>query len=545
MLKTSLYKLQKKAVKLYAKRKEIALFMEPGTGKTITAFALVDQKQRKRNKHLLCLVLCPKNLIGSWEDELKDHMDDYQFFGSWKDFIKGEIDTTLSYTFLVINYEQMRARIDELVEIDWDFVIPDESHRAKNRKAQTTKALWKLAYVRYKLLLSGTPITKDEIDLWSQFKFLNPFLWGSNFKTFTKKALREIDLGGYKKLRPHKQKIKVFMKKAQDFTYHLKLDDMVEMPSRNDIPIKLTMKGALRKAYNELEYSFLTEYEGKRSSIDLSVTSLLRLQQLSGGHLILENGDAIRFKDQPKLWWILDKLQDLGKEKVLIICRYTYEIELLSDALNKLKYSHEIMRGGMKPQEVKRVRQSFQSKKGCQILLGQIGVVKEGNNFQKFCRYTIFYSKSMSYVDIDQCKRRTWRNGQTRKVIYYHLILENTIDESIEHLIDKKTVNAEEALMKLVYNKRRLPMATKTKAKVEKKTKAKTEKKAEAKSGKLEMPEFGVAAVAEGLGVDARTARLKLRNAEVEKTGRTYDFKNQTGVDKIVKQLSKADKTKD
>lgn len=476
-------------------------------------------------------------------------MDDYQFYGSWKDFLKHGVDYSVSYTFLVINYEQMRVRIDELTDISWDFVIPDESHRAKNRKAKTTKALWQLAYARYKLLLSGTPITKDEIDLWSQFKFLNPHLWGSNFKSFTHKALREIDLGGYKKLRPHKQKIKLFMKKAQDFTYHLKLDDMVEMPNKNDIPIKLPLTGALRKAYTELEHSFLTEYEGKRSSIDLSVTSLLRLQQLSGGHLILENGDAIRFKDQPKLWWVLDKLQDLGKEKVLIICRYTYEIELLSSALKKLKYSHEIMQGGMKPSEVKRVRHSFQSNKGCQVLLGQVGVVKEGNNFQKCCRYTIFYSKSLSYVDIDQCKRRTWRNGQKRKVIYYHLILENTIDESIEHLIDKKTINAEDALMKLVYDKKKeIKMATKTKAKT-KTTKAKAEKKeAPAKSGKLEMPEFGVAAVAEGLGVDARTARLKLRNAEIEKTGRTYDFKNQTGVDKVVKQLSKAakaDKSKD
>jgi hypothetical protein len=202
----------------------------------------------------------------------------------------------------------------------------------------------------------------------------------------------------------------------------------------------------------------------------------------------------------------------------------------------------------MKPQEIKRVRHSFQNPKGCQILIGQVNVVKEGNNFQKSCRYTIFYSKSLSYVDIDQCRKRTWRNGQKRKVIYYHLILENTIDESIEHLIDRKTVNAENALMQLVY-KRRLIMAKEKAATPAKDKKDKADKKVEKKkatgAGKLEMPEFGVSAVAKGLGVDERTARLKLRNAEIEKSGRTYDFKNQTGVDKIVKQLSKKAKAED
>lgn len=464
-------------------------------------------------------------------------MNGYQVITSLKDI--DEVDHTVEYTFVVINYEQVRIHIDELVEIEWDFAILDESHRAKNRRAKTSKAVWKLNFITYKLILSGTPITKDEIDLWSQFKFLNPQLWGPHFNHFEQQALRSVDLGDFKKLRPHRQKIKAFMKKAQPFTYHLKLDDMTEMPGKQNIIIKLSLNGAHRKAYTALESSFLTEYKGNRASIDLSVTALLRLQQLTGGHLIYENGDAVRFKNQPKLWWVIDKLEDLGKEKVLIVCRYTYEIEMIEAALKKLKYKVEVMKGGMKPEAIRKVRHSFQSPRGCQILIGQVGVVKEGNNFQKSCRYTFFYSKSLSYVDIDQCKRRTWRNGQKRKVIYYHLIIENTIDESIETIIDKKTSNAEDALMKLY--KRKLNMAKDEKKKVKKST----EKKVKKGPPKLEMPEFGIQKVAKALGVDERTVRVKLRNAGIEKTGRTYDFKNQAGVDKVVKQLSKKEKSED
>lgn len=473
-------------------------------------------------------------------------MEGYDFFGSLKEYnkaIKKGFKLKELYTFLCINYEQARINVKLLKDMGFDFIVLDECHRIKNRRAKTTKALWELTHIKYRVILSGTPITKDEIDLWSQYKFLNPHIWGNNFKAFTYQALREIDLGGYKKLRPHKKKIKAFMKKAQEYTYYLKLDDMVEMPDKHDINIKLQLNSALGKTYTELERAFLTEYKGKRASMDLSVTSMLRLQQFTGGHLIYENGDATRFKDQPKLWWVMDKLEDLGNEKVLIICRYDYEIDLLNQALTKLKYNVNIMKGGMKSQEIKKVRNSFQSSKGCQILIGQVAVVKEGNNFQKNCRHTIFYSKSLSYVDLDQCKRRTWRNGQKRKVKYYHLIMENTIDEDIEYLINKKTINAEKALMELVKNKqRRLEMAKAAvkKEKATTKTKApKAAKEKASKGGKLEMPEFGVAAVAKGLGVDERAARLKLRAAGVEKSGRTYDFKNQTGVDKIVKQLSK------
>lgn len=505
----------------------------------------MDQKQRKKNKHFLVLVICPKNIIGSWEDELRTHLTDYNFYGSLKAYHKATkvgYDSFSSYTFVVINYEQARSKIDNLLDISWDFAILDESHRIKNRRAKTTKAIWQLNYIRYKLILSGTPITKNEVDLWSQFKFLKSSLWGNHFKAFEKEALVSVDMGDYKKLRPHKVRIKKFMKKASKFTYYLRLNDMVDMPSKHDIPIYLNITGKHRKAYNELENNFYTEYGEKKSNIDLSVTSLIRLQQLTGGHLILDNNDAIRFKDQPKLWWIIDKLEDLGKEKVLIICRFTYEIELIKEALTKLKYNTEVMVGGMTPLEIKRVRHSFQSPRGCQILIGQVSVVKEGNNFQS-CRNTFFYSKSLSYVDIDQCKRRTWRNGQKKKVMYYHLIIKNSIDESIESIVDKKMINAEEALMKLVYKRRNIMAKEAVKKTVKKATPKKdttvTPKKKGGNLPKLEMPEFGVAAVAKGLGVDERSARLKLRNAGVEKTGRTYDFKNQTGVDKIVKQLSK------
>lgn len=534
MLRSTLYKAQKKAVRLYENKRELALFMEPGTGKTITAFGMVDKKQRRKNSHLLVLVVCPKNIIGSWEDELNLHMDDYNFFDSLDSFENTELDESISYTFVVINYEQARIHIERLRQLDFDFVIVDESHRIKNRKAKITKALWQLKHIRYKIIMSGTPITKDEIDLWAQFKFLNSRIWGNDFKTFTQKALTEIDRGSYRILKPNKKKLKPFMDKAAMFTYQVKLDEMVELPPMVNIPVHLNLRGAAKKAYRELEKGFLTEYQGKRSSHSLNVTGMLRLQQLTGGHLTLETNDVVRMKEQAKLLWIIDKLEDIGKEKMIIFCRFTLEIELISAALKKLGYKHVIMKGGMTNQQTNKVRKQFQNDKSCQVLIGQIASVKEGNNFQT-CRYGVFYSKSMSFVEIEQCRRRLYRNGQRRKVLLYHLIMKNTIDEPIETVIDMKFHNAEDALLKLIIKGRH------TMSKEASSKKAAVAKKPTKRAPpQIERPEFGIEALADAMGLDNRTVRIKLRNAKVEKDGKFYNFNNASGVKAMAKQLEAA-----
>lgn len=414
---------------------------------------MVDQKQKKLNKPILVLVVCPKNIIGSWEDELKIHVTNYIFYDTLNSFLKGPSQDTCPYTFVVTNYEQIRTKLVQFLSVDWDFMILDESHRIKNMRAKITKSILRFISTPYKLILSGTPITKDELDLWPQYQFLNPKIWGNNFYSFLEHSCRKIRMGDIQIFKPVKKKMKPFLEKASKFTYIVKLDEIAEMPGMNNIPIQLNMRGDQRKTYGELKEGFLTEYQGHRSTHSLNVTGLLRLQQLAGGHLTLETNDVIRMKEQPKLLWILDKLHDLGKEKIIIFCRYTLEIELIAQALKKYKYNYVIMKGGMSTPETNEARRKFKEDEKCQVLIGQIQSVKEGNNFQKLCRYGIFYSKTFSHVDIDQCKKRLYRNGQARKVIFWHLIMKNSIDEGIEKVVEKKYLNAEEVLLKLIMKK--------------------------------------------------------------------------------------------
>lgn len=429
MLKTTPLKHQIRAEKLFKNLRQLALFMEAGTGKTLTALMLCLQKLKRKSK---ILIICPKNLISSWEDEIEKHL---------KDGLK-------TFDFTIKNYEHIRAKIHDYLE-EWDFIILDECHRIKNRRSKTAKALWKLK-AKYRLILSGTSVAKDEIDLWSQFKFLNPNIWGSNFSEFADQALDIKDWGEYQTYVPNKKKIRSFINRAKKFIYRVTLDEIVDLPGQLNVPVYFNLRGPQKKHYYELQDDFITEYQGKRASIDLSATSLIRLHQLVGGHLTLETRDIVRFKEQPKLWWILDKLEDIGNQKLIIFCRYTLEIELIAEALRLKGYKFAIMQGGMKDKEIKSIRKAFQTDKTLQILIGQIQCVKEGNNFQDMCRYGVFYSKSLSSVDLDQCKGRLYRKGQTKKVIYWHLIMKDTIDEDYETIVKEKHANAESILIQLM-----------------------------------------------------------------------------------------------
>lgn len=109
----------------------------------MTAFLLVRQKQQKRKKHFKVLVICPKNLRGSWEDEMILHLRNYQAI-TYNKKKPIEFNTKKAYSYVLVGYEAARINIVALLEIEWDFVILDESHRIKNRKSKTAKALWKI-----------------------------------------------------------------------------------------------------------------------------------------------------------------------------------------------------------------------------------------------------------------------------------------------------------------------------------------------------------------------------------------------------------------
>jgi len=434
MLRNPLYKLQRKAAKFCYDLGVGALFMEQGTGKTITILAVVARLLR-RNSIRYVLVLTPKSVIPGWDKQINDHLNigttTYQGKKGFAQFEKHGYGYN-GIVFLVINHEYIARRVKTLAETPWDVIICDESQRIKSPTSSQSKAARKLAEnIEYKYILSGTPTDGDEMHLWAQFKFLG-VMGDQEWYWFSKSKCYGSGFGGYKK------KLKVRHQKwyrdiVAKYSIRITKKEMLDLPPTVDQAIYFELTGQAKKAYANMEKAFYTEFEGYETTNESMVTNMIRLSQLAGGHLATDTDEMIQF-EQDKLFATLDYIRDFPKDKkIVIFVRFREEIDLLSEGLTMLGRTHDILDGRQKN---KGIWLDFQDGKFsdiiCQSKSGGVGI-------ELFASSTcIFYSSTYSYIDYAQARDRLDRNGQEESVNYIHLLGVNTIDIDQHNVLQDK-----------------------------------------------------------------------------------------------------------
>jgi len=194
-----LWEHQKTAVNLALKKflndySGFAYFMQMGTGKTICAIFLILNSWRK-GERLPNLIIAPKSALSVWEHQLNIHVAiPYNLILAKKGFCIPKTERPL---FVLVNFEQS-WRIPELVT-EWNYVIVDESHRIKSPTSKQSKAIADLGTrANYRLILSGTPVGNTPLDLWAQFRFLKPEVFGNNWWKFKNHYCYKTGYMGYK-----------------------------------------------------------------------------------------------------------------------------------------------------------------------------------------------------------------------------------------------------------------------------------------------------------------------------------------------------------
>ena len=428
--------------------------------------------------------------------------------------------------------------------------IADESHRLKKYSSKQSKALWKIGkVVPYKLLLTGTPIGKDERDLWPQFRFLDPSLLGDNWYKFDRRYMRRSGFGGYeRKFKPGMRDR--LLDKVSDSTYYLS-SDVLGLPPSSDAELVYELTGKAKTLYNQLEREFFAKFEDYTVSSPLAVTNMLRLQQLCSGYVKLDSGELLQL-EQDKLLALADWLDDNvpTSEKLVLFARFTHEIDLLAELMSQQGRSY-VIRDGRTKKKDQDAWMDFQDKDHPKVYIAQIDSGSEGIDLFA-ARFGVFYSCTFSYIKYKQARARLTRNGQRRNVLFLHLLSEFTIDNDLYSSLYNNRLTEQSVQEYLI--KRRLQMAkdkTKTEVKTEKPvaTKGKTEKAAPAEAPKkkgpppIEKPDYGIDQLAEALGVTSMPAlRMKLRSVDglqgTYKKGRLWDFGSKKNLDAVVKQLT-------
>lgn len=442
---------QREAVEKLIKLRVGALFMEQGTGKTITVIEM-SRIRYEAGRIDSVIWLCPC---------------------SAKQNIKREIlkqaPPELAKIFIICGIETLSTSIRanafllSHVQAHKTFLVVDESLLVKNHKACRTKNITAISkYCPYRVILNGTPVSKNEADLFAQFYILDWRILG--YRTFWSFAANHLEYDEFGKL-SRVLNVDMLTKKISPYSFQICKDECVKLP---------------RKRYC-MEYFHLTqeqffEYSGAAATLLEQVNEYhpSTIYQLFSGLQAVISGKKLIFSDHgrhfesvemfsdpmqnPRIRTLLDVVPD--DEKTIIFCRYESEISQLCSLLpNAVRFD-----GTIPLKERDHNLQLFRDEK--MYLIANKACAGYSLNLQ-FCHNIIYMSNDWELGKRLQSEDRVHRLGQDHVVNITDICAEGTLDERIidclcrkENLLNRiiseldNSVNCKDALARVIYGTR-------------------------------------------------------------------------------------------
>lgn len=411
-----------------------ALLMEMGTGKTITSIAVTGALyQAGRIRRVL--VVAPLSILGVWLEEFEKFADfDYSLAvlegsGAKKiDTLRHMRGTPLQVA--VINYESAWRLEKELAVWNPDLIIADEGHKIKTHNIAASKAMHRLgARARYRMLLTGTVITNKAIDVFSQYKFLNPAIFGQSFYVFRN---RYFDMTGYGNHTPvlKKSMEQDLMRRLHSVAFRATKAECLDLPETTDIVRYVEMESAAMKIYRDLVRDSYAELGKGEVTVTNILTRLLRLSQITGGFIGDDEGGPVQRVSTAKEEALGDIAEDVlqSGKKLVIMARFIPEINAICRMLEKKEIRYSLIMGGVKDRDAQ--VSAFQNDPEVQVFVGQIATAGLGVTLTA-ASTMVFYSLDYSMSNFEQAKARIHRVGQKENCTYLYLTAKGTVDEKV------------------------------------------------------------------------------------------------------------------
>ena len=448
--KTAPWSHQITAWKLIQKHPAFYLAHEMGVGKSkIVVDACTGFNAKK------ILIICPKKVIGVWPKQFEIHsarnVEVIPLVKGTSVTKAALIDKKLRTSngqpqAFIINYEScFRSPIGPtinkykkitkpgiLLGTKWDMLVADEAHRIKSPGGRASWQLYRLGKVNQrKLFLSGTPMPASPLDLYAQYRALNPKIFACNFTQF---RARYAVMGGYlgKQIFEY-QNIDDLNKRMFSIAHEVLADNVLDLPPRVNREVYYDLKPSTMKIYKSLEIDFIAQWDQGEIVADNILVKLLRLAELSCGIATNEDGRK-SIIDTSKADQIMDFLEDLPQnEPVAIYCKFTPELQLIKKMLQDSGKSVAEVSGRMDELEL------WQDGHRTVIVL-QIDAGSEGIDLTR-ARYCLYSNMGLKLGVYLQSRKRIRRPGQNQKVFYYHFLGNRTIEiANFNALKDKKTI---------------------------------------------------------------------------------------------------------
>lgn len=490
--KTALWQHQLDVVN-FAEHKEAHLnSLKMGAGKTRVAIELWELWKANR-----ILVIAPLAVVDTsgWLRQIRLHGSrDYSIFLARKGSVAiraKKAKKALEQAFvmdqpfvMVVNYDACwrPAMAAFLKSVKWDVCTLDEIHRISAPDTKASQFCFSLRpQIGRKTGLSGTPMRNSPLDIFGQFRFLDPKLFGLNWHQFKqtyartlgqvkRKELEELQMLrlngmateethaeikklldffrdtpkqvlnnvilGYKNQEQLNEKFYRIAFRAGDVDLHLP-------PAMHEVRT-FELSEIAQKAHDDMEDTLIAEVKGGKITAANALVSIQRLQQITGGCVPIENGKGKEIIDDGKSRLLDELFEDADpSEPFVVFAWYTEDLLRIREAAERSKRGYFELSGRKKQLSL------WQASIGGEVLGAQIASGSEGVDATR-ARYCAVYSFRGSVAAYDQMLARTHRPGQTRPVTYYHLVASNSIDGKIYRSLRRRRELIDDILSMIV-----------------------------------------------------------------------------------------------
>ena len=463
--KTKPYAHQLTALEKSWNKENYAYFMEMGTGKTKV---LIDNVAMLYDKGKIdsVLIIAPKGVVKTWyEQELPVHLPDHIENVSvlWQPNITKtqqekldslfEIDSALH--ILIMNVEALSTEkgvkfATKFINSHKAMMAIDESTTIKTPTARRTKNIIKIGLdAKYKRIMTGSPITKNPLDLYTQCEFLDP--WLLDFASYYAFRNRYAEM---KTMHIRGRSIQVVDKFqnlgelsdiVKQFSYRVLKEDCLDLPPKVFIKRHISLTPDQKKIYEQMKEQAIAHLNGKVTTTMTVLTQLMRLHQITCGYVTADDGTTQQVESN-RLNELMSILEDTDG-KVIIWANYQLSVgEIIQKIIKVYGPESYVHYYGLTPQEDRQdYIRKFQNDPKCRFIIGTPQTGGYGITLTQ-ANTVIYYSNGYDLEKRLQSEDRAHRIGQKKTVTYIDLIAEDTIDEKIVEALRKKINIASEVM---------------------------------------------------------------------------------------------------
>ena len=463
--KTNPYIHQMNALEKSWNKENFAYFMEMGTGKTKV---LIDNLAMLYDKGKVdgALIIAPKGVVKTWyEQELPTHLPDHidhttvlwqaNITKTQREKLESVLQNETNLHILIMNVEGLST--DKGVNFARKFLLShntlmavDESTTIKNPSAKRTKNIIAIGkQAKYRRIMTGSPITKNPLDLYSQCEFLDP--WLLDFASYYAFRNRYAEM---KTMHVRGRSIQVVNKfrnlselsdTVKTFSDRVLKEDCLDLPPKNFIKRYVTLTPDQKKVYEQMKKQAVAHLNGKVTSTMTVLTQLMRLHQITCGHFTADDGSTQSVENNrlKELMSILEETEG----KAIIWANYQLSVgEIIQKIIKEYGEDSYVHYYGLTSQEDRQdFIRKFQNNPKCRFLIGTPQTGGYGITLTQ-ANTVIYYSNGYDLEKRLQSEDRAHRIGQKKTVTYVDLICEDTVDEKIVKALRDKINIASEVL---------------------------------------------------------------------------------------------------